>query len=180
VQYGMSAEGLAGRLGQPPILARELLRLHHETYRVFWRWSDAALDYAMLKGSVHTVFGWRVQVSGNPNPRSLRNFPMQANGAEMLRLACCIGTEKGIEVCAPVHDAVLIAAPVDRLDHEIFRMEDAMREASRVVLGGFELSTDVEVVQYPDRYSDPRGAVMWRRVMDLIQQREFGAKNAAA
>jgi hypothetical protein len=28
------------------------------------------------------------------NGRSLRNFPMQANGAEMLRLACCLGTEK--------------------------------------------------------------------------------------
>ena len=36
---------------------------------------------------------------------------MQANGAEMLRLACCLATERGIEVCAPVHDAVLICAP---------------------------------------------------------------------
>jgi hypothetical protein len=180
VQYGMSAEGLAGRIGQPPILARELLRLHRETYRVFWRWSDAALDCAMITGTLHTVFGWRVQVSGNANPRSLRNFPMQANGAEMLRLACSIGTESGIEICAPVHDAVLIEAPLARLDHDIARMQDAMREASRVVLDGFELSTDVEVVWYPDRYSDTRGALMWRRVMDLIQQQEFVAKNAAA
>ena len=102
VQYGMGEEGLAGRIGQPPIRARELLRLHRETYRVFWRWSDAAVDYAMLNGSLHTVFGWRVQVPTNANPRSLRNFPMQANGAEMLRLACCLATERGIEVCAPV------------------------------------------------------------------------------
>jgi DNA polymerase-1 len=36
---------------------------------------------------------------------------MQANGAEMLRMACCLGTEQGIEICAPVHDAVLICAP---------------------------------------------------------------------
>ena len=64
---------------------------------------------------MHTVFGWRVHVGPDANPRSLRNFPMQANGAEMLRLACCLATERGIEVCAPVHDALLICAPLDRL-----------------------------------------------------------------
>ena len=64
---------------------------------------------------------------------------MQANGAEMLRLACCLATERGIEVCAPVHDAVLICAPLERLDADVARMQDAMREASRIVLDGFEL-----------------------------------------
>jgi DNA polymerase I-like protein with 3'-5' exonuclease and polymerase domains len=180
VQYGMGEEGLASRIGQSPIRARELLRLHHETYRVFWRWSDGAVDYAMLNGSLHTVFGWRVQVPANANPRSLRNFPMQANGAEMLRLACCLATERGIEVCAPVHDAVLICAPLERLDADVVRMQDAMREASRVVLDGFELGTDAEIVRYPDRYADPRGSVMWNRVMELIRQQQSGAENAAA
>jgi DNA polymerase I len=111
VQYGMEAESLACRIGQPPLVARDLLRAHRETYRVFWRWSDAVVDCAMLAGSLHTVFGWHVHVHESPNPRSLRNFPMQANGAEMLRLACCLATERGVEVCSPVHDAVLICAP---------------------------------------------------------------------
>jgi DNA polymerase-1 len=180
VQYGMGEAGLASRIGQPPIRARELLRLHRETYCVFWRWSDAAVDHAMLRGSLHTVFGWRVQVPANANPRSLRNFPMQANGAEMLRLACCLGTEWGIEVCAPVHDAVLICAPLERLDADVERMQCAMWEASRVVLDGFELRTDAEVVRYPDHYADPRGTVMWDRVMNLIRQRMSGTENAAA
>jgi hypothetical protein len=126
----------------------------------------------MLTGSLHTVFGWRVQVPPQANTRSLSNFPMQANGAEMLRLACCLATEQSIEVCAPVHDAVLICAPLDRLDADIARMRDAMREASRVVLDGFELGTDVEIIRYPDRYADPRGAVMWQRVMDLTHERQ--------
>jgi len=37
-------------------------------------------------------------------------FPVQR--AEMLRLACCLGTENGIRICAPIHDAVLITAMV--------------------------------------------------------------------
>jgi hypothetical protein len=179
VQYGMGADALAQRIGQPPIRARDLLRLHRETYRVFWRWSDAAVDYAMLTGSLHTVFGWRVQVAPDANARSLRNFLMQANGAEMLRLACCLGTERGIEVCAPVHDAVLICAPLDRLDQDVARMQDAMREASRVVLGGFELRTDATVVRYPDRYMDERGVVMWGRVMSLLDRTELNTLNTS-
>ena len=92
---------------------------------------------------------------------------MQANGAEMLRLACCLATERGIEVCAPVHDAVLICAPLDRLEAETRRMQEAMAEASRAVLGGFELRSHAEFIRYPDRYMDGRGAVMWRRVWRL-------------
>ena len=95
---------------------------------------------------------------------------MQANGAEMLRLACCLGTERGIEICAPVHDAVLIAAPLYQLDEDVAAMREAMREASSVVLTGFELGTDVKVVTHPDRYEDPRGQVMWHRVMSLIEE----------
>ena len=60
-----------------------------------------------------------MHVGETPTRASLRNFPMQANGAEMLRLACCLATERGIEVCAPVHDAVLICAPLDRLEDDV-------------------------------------------------------------
>jgi len=171
VQYGMEAESLAARIGQPPVVARDLLRAHRETYRNFWRWSDAAVDHAMLMNSLHTVFGWHIHVDENPNPRSLRNFPMQANGAEMLRLACCLATERGIEVCAPVHDAVLICAPLDPLEDDIASMRAAMAEASKIVLAGFKLRTDPMRVRYPDRYQDPRGTAMWDRVIELITKR---------
>jgi hypothetical protein len=172
VQYGMEANSLALRIGQPPVVARDLLRAHRETYQKFWRWSDAAVDYAMLTGCLHTVFGWHVHVDEKPNPRSLRNFPMQGNGSELLRLACCLATERGIEVCAPVHDAALICAPLDHLEDEIAGMRAAMDEASRIVLGGFELRTDTMIICHPDRFRDPRGAVMWDRVLDLIAKRQ--------
>jgi hypothetical protein len=172
VQYGMEAESLALRIRQPPVVARDLLRAHRETYRTFWRWSDAAVDQAMLHGAIWTAYGWPVRTGEQPNPRSLRNFPMQANGAEMLRIACCLATERGIEVCAPVHDAVLIAAPLERIEADVTAMQTAMAEASAAVLDGFVLGTDAKVTRYPDRYSDPRGEVMWNRVSNLVRQRE--------
>jgi hypothetical protein len=167
VQYGMEAQSLALRIAQPPIVARDLLRAHHDTYRQFWGWSDAAVDQAMLVGVLTTVFGWPVRVGDRSNPRSLRNFPMQANGAEMLRIACCLAKERGIEVCVPIHDAVLIIAPLDRLEADVAAIRAAMAEASRAVLAGFELATDVKIVRWPGRYGDPRGREMWDRVCHL-------------
>ena len=134
---------------------------------------------AVLTGSLHTVFGWQIRLSGPANARSLRNFPMQANGAEMLRLACCLATERGVEVCAPVHDAVLMAAPLDRLEAEVARMQDVMREASEIVLAGFALNADASLIRYPERYSDPRGTVIWQRVMRLLDQQTGTNKTVA-
>jgi DNA polymerase I len=172
VQYGMQAAALALRIGQPPIVARELLLAHRDTYRTFWRWSDAALDTAILTGSLRTVFGWHVHIGETSNPRSLRNFPMQANGAEMTRLAASLATERRVEVCALVHDAFLICAPLDRLDQDVATMRAAMAEASCIVLGGFELGTDVAITRWPDRYTDARGSVMWQRVLELLDSCE--------
>ena len=167
----MGARSLAQRIGQPEIVARGLLRAHHEAYPPFWKWSDAAVDTAMLHGRVATVYGWTIHRGENPNPRSLRNFPMQGNGAEMLRVACCLATERGIEVCAPVHDAVLICAPLDRLETDVAAMQAVMAEASRAVLSGFELRSEAVIVRHPDRFMDPRGQGMWDKVQELIGRR---------
>jgi len=179
VLYGVGPEGLAGRIGQPVIVGRDLMRAHRETYRRYWQWSDAVVDHAVLTGSLSTVFGWPIHVSANFNPRSLRNFPMQANGAEILRLAACFATEQGIEVCALIHDAVLICAPLDRLAEDVERMRACWAKASRVVLDGFELRTEATLVRHPHRYRDPRGTLMWDRVMRLITAREATKQGVA-
>jgi hypothetical protein len=151
-------------------MARELLRLHRETYSGFWRWSEAAVNHAMLRGWLRTVFGWTVHVGPQANPRSLANFPMQANGAEMLRLACCLATEHGVAVCAPIHDALLVEGLTEDIDAAVAITQDAMAEASRVVLSGFELRSDVKIVSHPDRYTDPRGVKMWETVMGILAE----------
>ncbi|MFT5324200.1 MAG: hypothetical protein ACI8P0_002060 [Planctomycetaceae bacterium] len=170
VQYGMGEDSLAQALGDPPVVARELLRLHRQTYPDFWRWSKSAVDHAMLHGWLQTVFGWRIHVGTTVNPRSLANFPCQANGAEMLRLACCLATERGIRVCAPVHDAVLIEAAVEDIDDAVRETQLVMREASEIILPDFSLRTDADVVRWPDRYRDERGAEMWTTVCEILDE----------
>jgi hypothetical protein len=170
VQYGMGEVSLAQRISQPVARARQLLTLHRQTYKTFWAWSDATQDEAILNCKLWTTFGWEIRVKGQVNARSLRNFPMQGNGAEMLRIACIFLTEAGMRVCAPVHDAVLIELPIDELESGLAKAQGLMRLASRAVLGDFELGSDAKIICYPDRYMDERGQVMWDTVMELIRK----------
>jgi hypothetical protein len=171
--YGAGEETLALRLAITTARARELLRLHRRSYPQFWRWSDGVQNFAMMFNYLETEFGWRVHVGLDTSPTSLRNFPMQANGAEMLRLACCLATERGIPVCAPVHDALLVGGPADWIEDVVRAAQDAMREASELVLHGFPLRTDAKIVRHPDRYVDKRGVAMWRTVWDIVAELEL-------
>jgi len=166
--YGMRAPSLAARTGLSIIEAGHLLRSLAAAFPVYWEWAERVIDTGVLTGRLATVFGWPVHVTSTTTATSLRNFPMQAHGAEMLRLACCLTAERGITVCAPVHDALLVEAPACDIDATVAAVQAAMDEAARAVLGGAEVGTEAAVVRWPDRYTDPRGEVMWARVNGLL------------
>jgi DNA polymerase I-like protein with 3'-5' exonuclease and polymerase domains len=168
--YGAGPDTLASTLSVPRWQAQEWLRQHRELYATYWNWSEAVLNTAMLTNHLHTVFGWTLHVGPHTSPRTFRNFPMQANGAELMRLACCLATERDVLVCCPVHDALLIEAPTVEIDEAVATTQAAMNEASSIVLDGFVLRTDVKRVQYPDRYGDKRGEKMWARIIDLLAE----------
>lgn len=84
------------------------------------------------------------------------NFPMQASDAAMTQLAAIAATERGLQVCAPVHDAFLVMAPLDGIEGAVAELQAIMREAS-VVVGGVAARTEAEIVRFPDRYVYKRG-----------------------
>lgn len=47
-----------------------------------------------------------------------------------------------------------------------------MAKASRDVLDGFEIRTEAKCVRWPGRYTDPRGTVMWERIVGLLNRLE--------
>jgi DNA polymerase-1 len=134
------------------------------------------VDFAVLRGYLETVFGWRLHVTPETRPTSLLNFPMQSNGSEMLRLACIFATEAGVKVCAPIHDALLIEAPLGDIEDAVAYTRACMARAGRIVLGGFEVRTDAEIVRYPDRYADERGSRMWEMIVDLLAEQPSVSK----
>lgn len=172
VQYGMGAESLALKISSTTREAKHLLSMHRETYSKFWAWSDGLLDSTMLSGYCRTVFGWAVRVPMFANARSLANFPMQANGSEMLRLACMMMVSKGIKVCAPIHDAILIEGDVNEIESIVGTAQAVMEEASAIVLNGFRLCSDAKIVKYPERYMDEGGFDMWQTIHSILNRHE--------
>lgn len=171
-QYGLGAKALAARVNVPITRASQLLELHRVTYSEFWAWSEQVVNEATLGACLWTCFGWKINTRGELNDRSLRNFPMQAHGAEMLRIACILMAGAKIRVCAPVHDAVLIEAPLKNLEATVVEAKALMAQASRIVLNGFELNTDVEIIRCSDRLNLKKGQAMWEAIQKRLIEDE--------
>ena len=92
VQYGISPLTLADRIGVSTFEAHEMLGQHRELFAQYWAWSDDYVAHALQTGVVQTVFGWthHIGIIGAVNERSLRNWPVQATGADILRIACIL------------------------------------------------------------------------------------------
>jgi hypothetical protein len=168
VQYQIGTNGLAYRLGVTVHEAQNLLDYHHKIFCQFWRWSDAACDYAQLCGGLTAAFGWQLHFTAGTNLRTMRNFPMQANGAEMMRLACVYTVDAGVNVLASVHDALVIEAEEPEIKHAVQLTQTAMRKASKTVLAGFPLRSDAKIIRYPERFPVKKGAAMWSWMQDTL------------
>jgi len=122
---------------------------------------------------LNTCFGWKIRTGHGTDPkeRTFMNWPMQANAAEMLRMACCLATEAGLTICAPIHDALLLETPTERIHEDVERLKSIMRDASELVLGeGKICGVDVDIINYPNRFEDERGADMWSLIMELMDE----------
>jgi hypothetical protein len=96
---------------------------------------------------------------------------MQAHGAEMLRLACCLATERDIQVCLPVHDAMLVMCAADDIDAIRNQTVGCMEMASSHVLNGPKLRVGMEEpVIYPNSYCDPRGKEMFQSLLTILEE----------
>jgi hypothetical protein len=166
--YGMKEQTLARQLGCDVLEALALLARLRRAYRQCWAWSDGAVDVAMQTGRIATVFGWPLLVGARTNPRGVRNFPVQGNAAEMMRLAACFTVAAGVELVATVHDALVVEADMSELEDAVRATQAAMDRASSIVLGGFVLRTEVKCVRHPDRFRDPRGG-FWDVVQRVLE-----------
>nr|WP_161501336.1 DNA polymerase [Rhodopirellula sp. SM50] len=178
------AAGLGVLYGaQPPTVARAgdmtestaayVLREHRYTYRKFWDWRQQVIDHARLVGEFRTCLGWTWQVTGADTTTSISNWMMQAHGAEMLRVACCLAIERGVEVCTPVHDALLVQAPIEEIESVRLATVQCMEEASSLILGGPRLKVGVDPPTVsPNRFSDERGSAMWDQLTGILSELE--------
>jgi hypothetical protein len=174
--YGMSPFGIAAKTKKSLLWAREIHARHRLIYPVFHRWLDDTVAQAKFDCVIESPFGWPRAVTADTKTRSLMNYMAQAGGADMMRIAMIAATEAGIKICAPIHDAFWVMAPLVELDSTIERMKDIMLRAGEAVTGGLRVGVSVEkIVRWPNCFGDVRapndkGQAMWDEIRSLIPQ----------
>jgi hypothetical protein len=173
INYGMGVPSLAKGLNSHPLIASNIIEKHRREYPPFWKWREEMAKEAMVRREMRSVFGWPLRISTSPNKRTLYNFPMQSNGAEMLRLAACRMCEAGIIPCMLIHDGLLLEA---RDMEQVEQAMEIMRAAGRDVCDGLEIGVDTDQELHNGaRYRDKRPVAqkMWATMMRTLQ--EIGA-----
>jgi DNA polymerase I-like protein with 3'-5' exonuclease and polymerase domains len=169
INYGMSVPSLARGLNRHSLIASTLIENHKRVHPRFWQWREQQVQNAMLERRIETVGGWPLHITTSPNKRTLYNFPMQGNGAEMLRLAAWRLCEVDIVPCMLVHDGILF-----ELDNQekIEQAIEIMRWAGREVCNGFEIGVDIDQKLVGGaRYQDKRPVAqkMWATIMETLE-----------
>ena len=174
MSYGMTKHGVAAATGKSLMWAADRLARYHASYRVNTQWRHDVVTQALFDERIVSVLGWPMAVHADTRRRTVLNFPMQAGGADMMRLAAIAAYEAGIHICAPVHDAFWITAPLHELDDAIATMKGIMERAGREV-AGINIPVEVAaVVRWPQclgdvRKPDAKGQAMWVEIKNLLR-----------
>jgi DNA polymerase-1 len=172
IQYGLMIRSLASRTGISLYEAGEILARLRARFRTFEQYAAHVADLAGLNLQISTAFGWTMRCPPGINPRTVRNFPIQSTGSEIMRVACILAERRGVRVVCPVHDAFMAEGDVDQIEDVSMELDRVMRDASRVVLRGYELRTDWQIVRPGERFYDKRGVKMWETVTKLVAKLE--------
>ncbi|MGS3131690.1 DNA polymerase [Aeromonas caviae] len=143
--YGQSAAAYAREYKIPLEVAQRYWRALKE---IFHR-VDAELNHrsqqAFRDGYVRCL-DWAAGVTPLSNPLSVRNWPVQATGADIMRRAVIGLVDAGLDLRLTIHDAFLIRVPVAEHEQQIAKAIAVLKQASAVVLDGFELNVKVDGV----------------------------------
>lgn len=168
INYGMGVPSLAKGLDRHPLIAAEIIDLYARRHPAFWQGRLEAVKTAMLRRRIESSYGWSIRISHSPNQRSLLNFPMQSDGAEMLREATVRLCDAGIVPIMLVHDGILFEETDPR---KIEEATEIMRAVGREICDGIDVGVDLDWSTERDpRYRDkrPMAQKMWATIMDVL------------
>jgi DNA polymerase-1 len=170
-QYHVTAHGLSSKVGGYAV-AERLIANHKNLYPVYHEWSANLVERVLLGGTLSTPFGWTVRKGSQPGhelkARSVSNWPVQASGGDILRIALIALVEHGFCVVAPVHDAIVVECDVDDMQDVISTATRLMEEASAVVLDGEVCRVEATVTHHDFNPNGPDVPPRLKKVLSLL------------
>jgi hypothetical protein len=176
INYGAGPHMLAGLAAISLYEAAEIVARLRARFRVFDEWCARSADYAGLKLHLTNELGWSVLCPPGSPVRTIRNWPVQACGAAIMHTVCLLAERRGIEIVAPVHDAFMAQCRAEDLEDVSRELDRCMRDASKLMLDGYEIPTGDEdgkwLIRPGQRFFDKRGAAMWGEINRLLDKVE--------
>ena len=169
IQYGIGPKSLSSLLNSSESEAERIISQFYACYKSYANWCFHQINQALFCGEIHTPFGWNRRICRDTSENSIKNYPVQAYGAELMREATCLLIESGIKVCSTIHDAFLIESTTDQIEVDVNKAQQHMVRASTLVLDGFELSSEAQIVSYPYRFSDNETESIWDMASSIIR-----------
>ncbi len=139
IVYGLSAFGLAQRLGIPRGEAQNFINAYFERYKGVRAWLDRTIEDARRTGVVHTLFG-RMRpipdIKSKDYPirqfaeRTAVNTPIQGTAADIIKIAMIqirnVLRTKGLltKILLQVHDELVLESP----DREVNQVQEILRQ----------------------------------------------------
>jgi hypothetical protein len=105
---------------------------------------DGETYRASRKGEVCSQ-DWRMSISPDTNFLTLRNWSIQACGADIMRRACFNLDRANIPVLLTNHDSFLVQLEEDNSAKQLEQALKALSDASAEILDGFRLTAKVEL-----------------------------------
>lgn len=144
---------------QAILKAEELLIWHRQTFSDYWNWIDAQTAKARKDGYIQSIDGWTYFVTDTVRDSQLQNFPMQANGAAMMRKAVVHAANRGtFDLICTLHDAIYANATESNAEFVANEIVQCMDMASHDLLNGaLKIRTEVAIYNSDNGYFDERG-----------------------
>jgi hypothetical protein len=146
--YRMSAEGLTARLKVSSPEGRILHQRLHRTFATYFAWSEGIVTTTRAGHPLTTPLGWTLHPRYHADSSRTRvNFLIQAGASDILRAACLLAEERGLELIMTVHDSLILQGSEMTIEETKQILSDVMREAATLVLGdvGKVMRVDLEI-----------------------------------
>lgn len=158
--------------------ATYLLEWHKRAFARFWDWKNRKIRVALESGFIISHDNWTLFTPYGCKETTIGNFPMQANGAAILREAVkLLARENHVEFMCSHHDALYLYAHMDDRAPMRARLRRCMTDAVDLVMRHTPmplpikidgLDDDRKLITHASGYVDPRGAETLRHIMSII------------
>ena len=174
VQFRMGYKKLALKLTADTkreisqIEAKTQIRFHKQVFPQYWEWLTKVENIYQSRIPICTRDGWYL-FCDNPSIPSVTNCPVQGNGAAILRRGIFHCHNAGLEVIAPLHDAIYVEHNEKQTKEIRECLSACMDKAVEDILrGAVQIRGDEKTLTSRDVWVEKKGKAIYESLKEFI------------